>query len=167
MRRKGRTAMIPRESSPVPKGLTSNKAQPRFGHSKIKFPWYNELRINRDPIKDPYDYNQSWWRHQMETFSALLALCVEISPVTDKFSSQRPVARSFNVFFDLGLNIRLSKHRGTGDLIRHRAYYDLTVVSYFELMVIYWTHEDTPKYGPHGQVEERLPWIICRKLTPR
>ena len=27
----------------------------------------------------------SWWRHQMETFSALLALCAGNSPVTGKF----------------------------------------------------------------------------------
>ena len=26
-----------------------------------------------------------WWRHQMETFSAFLALCVENSPVTGEF----------------------------------------------------------------------------------
>ena len=31
------------------------------------------------------------------------------SPVTDGFPSQRPVARSFDVFFDLRLNKRLSK----------------------------------------------------------
>ena len=51
----------------------------------------------------------SWWRHQMETFSALLALCVGNSPVTGEFPSQRPVLRSFDVFFDLRLNKRLSK----------------------------------------------------------
>ena len=51
----------------------------------------------------------SWWRHQMETFSALLALCEGNSPVTCELSSQRPVARSFDVFFDLRLNKRLSK----------------------------------------------------------
>ena len=45
----------------------------------------------------------------METFSALLALCVENSPVTGEFPSQRPVTRSFDVFFDLHLNKRLSK----------------------------------------------------------
>ena len=42
-----------------------------------------------------------WWRHQMETFSALLALCARNSPVTGEFPSQRPVTRSFDVFFDL------------------------------------------------------------------
>ena len=50
-----------------------------------------------------------WWRHQMETFSALLALCAGNSPVTGEFSAQWPVTRSFNVFFDLRLNKRLSK----------------------------------------------------------
>ena len=49
------------------------------------------------------------WRRQMETFSALLALCAGNSPVTGEFSSQRPVTRSFDVFFDLRLNKRLSK----------------------------------------------------------
>ena len=50
-----------------------------------------------------------WWRHQLETFSALLALCEENPSVTGGFPSQRPVTRSFDVFFDLRLNKRLSK----------------------------------------------------------
>ena len=45
----------------------------------------------------------------METFSALLALCARNSPVTGESPSQRPVTRSFDVFFDLHLNKRLSK----------------------------------------------------------
>ena len=51
----------------------------------------------------------SWWRHQMETFSALLAICAGNSPVPGEFPAQRPVTRSFDVFFDLRLNKRLSK----------------------------------------------------------
>ena len=43
----------------------------------------------------------SLWRHQMEAFSALLALRAGNSPVTGEFPSQRPVTRSFDVFFDL------------------------------------------------------------------
>ena len=50
----------------------------------------------------------AWWRHQMETFSALLALCGGKSPVPGEFPSQRPVMRNFDVFFDLCLNNRLS-----------------------------------------------------------
>ena len=49
------------------------------------------------------------WRHQKEAFSALLAICVGNSPVTDEFPAQRPVTRSFDAFFDLRLNKGLSK----------------------------------------------------------
>ena len=45
----------------------------------------------------------------METFSALLAHCEGNSPVTGEFPSQRPVTRSFDVFFDQRLHKRLSK----------------------------------------------------------
>ena len=51
----------------------------------------------------------SWWRHQMETFSALLAFCAGNSPGPGEFQAQRPVTRSFDVTFDLRLNKRLSK----------------------------------------------------------
>ena len=50
-----------------------------------------------------------WWRHQMETFSASLAICEGNQPVDGEFPTQRPVARSFDVFFDLCPNKRLSK----------------------------------------------------------
>ena len=50
-----------------------------------------------------------WWRHQTETFSVLLAICAVNSPVTGEFPAQRPVTRSFDVFFDLRLNKQLSK----------------------------------------------------------
>ena len=49
------------------------------------------------------------WNLQMETSSMLLALCEGNSPVTGEFPSQRPVAWSFDVFFDLCQNKRLSK----------------------------------------------------------
>ena len=51
----------------------------------------------------------AWWRHKMETFSALLAICAGNSPVPGEFPAQRPVTRSFDVFFYLRPNKRLSK----------------------------------------------------------
>ena len=48
----------------------------------------------------------------METFSALLALCDGNSQVTGEIPSQRPVTRSFGVFFDLRLKKRLGKPTG-------------------------------------------------------
>ena len=54
-------------------------------------------------------WKNTWWRHQMETFLTLLALCAGNSPVTGEIPARRPVTRSFDVFFDLSLNKRLSK----------------------------------------------------------
>ena len=59
-------------------------------------------RVTKPP---PVCLAPSCWRHQMEIFSALLAICAENSPVPGKF----PVTRSFDVFFDLRLNKRFSK----------------------------------------------------------
>ena len=71
---------------------------------------------------------KSWWRHQMETFSALLAICAGNSPVTGEFPTQRPVTRSLDVFFYLCLNRLWVSNRGTGDLRRYRAHHDVIVM---------------------------------------
>ena len=60
--------------------------------------------------KTTWEGDNSWWRHQMETFSALLAICAGNSPVSGEFPAQRPVTRSFDIFFDLRMDGRLSKH---------------------------------------------------------
>ena len=87
-------------------------------------------------------FDFAWWRHQMETFSVLLALCVGNSPVTSEFPSQRPVTRSFDVFFDLRLNKRLRKQsirrwcgRPSGSLWRHCD----------EIMIGSWYREQCPR----------------------
>ena len=73
-----------------------------------------------------YQTFTTWWRHQTETFSALLAICAGNSPVTGEFPSQWPVTRNVDVFFDLRLNKPLS--REAGDLRRHRAHDDGIVI---------------------------------------
>ena len=79
-----------------PQNLIKPQQQNITQQSHIYVFWYNVMCI----------WHRRWcWRHQMETFSALLAFC----PVTVEFPSQRPVMRSFDVFFDLCLNKRLSK----------------------------------------------------------
>ena len=64
----------------------------------------------------------------METFSALLALCVGNSPVTCEFPSQRPVTRSFDVSLICAWINASLYNRGAGDLSRHRAHYDVIVM---------------------------------------
>ena len=70
----------------------------------------------------------SWWRHQIETFSALLTLCTGNSTVTGEFPSQRPMMWSFNIFFDMCLNKQFNKHWDACDLRRHHAHYVITVM---------------------------------------
>ena len=50
------------------------------------------------------------------------------SLVTVEFHAQRPVARSFDVFFDLRLKKRWLNNREAGDLRRRRAHYAVTVM---------------------------------------
>ena len=76
-----------------------------------------------------------WWRHQMETFSLLLAICAGNSPVPGEFPTQRPVTRSFDVYFDLRPNKRLSKQSSgwwfetlSPPLWRHRNGYGAGVI---------------------------------------
>ena len=68
---------------------------------------WNNLSENKYNLYEFHVY--SWWRHQTETFSVLLALCAGNSQATGEFPSQRPVTRSFDVRFNLHLNKRLSK----------------------------------------------------------
>ena len=52
-------------------------------------------------------------------------LCREFN---DEFPSQRPLTRSFDVFFDLRLNKRLCTQPEVRNLGRHRAYHDVNVM---------------------------------------
>ena len=52
------------------------------------------------------------------------------SPVTGEFPSERPVTRSFDVFFDLRLINYWVNNREAGDLRRYRAHYDAIVMLY-------------------------------------
>ena len=63
------------------------------------------LKVNNHHLFTP----KAWLRHQMETFTTLLALCAGNSPVTGEFPSQRPVTRGFDVCCDRRLSKWLSK----------------------------------------------------------
>ena len=93
--------------SPAPEINTGN-----FTPAETTSEAYNIRWVSKDTSGhlSPLSSLPSWWRHQMEIFSALLAICAENSPVPGEFPAQRPVVRSFNVFFDLRLNKQLSKY---------------------------------------------------------
>ena len=70
----------------------------------------------------------SWWRHQMETFSSLLAICTGNSPVTSEF----PHIGQWHgtLIFSLiraWIKGRVN-NREAGDLERQHAHHDVTVI---------------------------------------
>ena len=65
----------------------------------------------------------------METFSALLAICAGSSPINGEFPAQRPVTRSFDVSLIYVWINGWVNNREAGDLRRHRAHYDVTVMT--------------------------------------
>ena len=73
--------------------------RPSYLHNENILTWTDGLYIEIGTL-----FQNTWWIHQMETFSALLALCAGNSLVTGEFPSQRPVTRSFDACFDLDLN---------------------------------------------------------------
>ena len=93
--------------SPYDGNLIKNRLPNLEGLASVYNPEVNMVPIRRGVVC--IQCQETWWRHQMETFSALLALCAGNSTVIAEFSSQRPVTRSFDVFLDLRLNKRLSK----------------------------------------------------------
>ena len=70
----------------------------------------------------------SWWRHQMETFSALLAICAGNSPVPVNFphKSQWRGALMFSLIC-VWINGWVNNHEA-GDLRRYRIHYDVIVM---------------------------------------
>ena len=75
-----------------------------------------------------FDQQTSWWRHQMETFSALLALCAGNSPVPGEFPAEGQW-RGALMFSLICTWINGSiNNREAGGLRRHRTHYDVAVM---------------------------------------
>ena len=97
-----------------------------IGKEYNKTAWWKGSRII--VLKAFFDNGDgmSSWRHQMETFSALLAICAGSSPVPSEFPAQMPVTRSFDVFC---AHINSWVNNGeAGDLRSILTHYDVTVV---------------------------------------
>ena len=126
-------------------------------HNDVSLKWRKEslwviLLLHVKQFRGGQPFNRAWplglvsslYRRvttsSMETSSALLALCEGNPPVTGWFPSQRPMTQSFDEFFDLRLNKRLSKQPGgchAGDLRGPHAHYDVTVMR--EEYFLIWT----------------------------
>ena len=93
-------------------------------------PWYLLLAQHSSLNKhiNLIQYQGTWWRHQMETFSALLALCAGNSPVpvNSPHKGQWRGALMFS-FICVWINDWVN-NREAGDLRRHRGHYDVNVM---------------------------------------
>ena len=80
-------------------------------------------------IRTRKSLSHKWWRHQMQTFSTLVAICLGIhrSPVNSPHKGQWRGALKFSL-----ICVRINgsvNNREAGDLRRYRANYDVTVMT--------------------------------------
>ena len=77
----------------------------------------------------PPEQSLPWWRHQMETVSALLAFCAgsQRCPVNSPHKGQWRGALKFSLFCDWMSSC--VNNREAGDLRRHHAHYDVSVMA--------------------------------------
>ena len=98
-------------------------------------PWKNHVLTSIRPAavvthkgdNDP-SFLHAWWRHQMETFFALLALCAGNSPVpvNSPHKGQWRGVLMFSLIY-VWINGWVN-NREAGDLRRHRSHYDVNVM---------------------------------------
>ena len=102
--------------------------------------------------------NNAWWRHQMEIFSTLLAICAGTGDRWPVNSPHKGQWRGDLMFSLICAWINGWVNNGeAGDLRRHRAYYDVTVMGCHvtcSLMCPF-------AIPPNGQEIWREMWMIC------
>ena len=72
---------------------------------------------------------KSWWRHQMETFSALLALCVGNSPVSGEFPAQSQWRGALKFSLICAWINGWINNRKAGNLRRRRTHYEIIIMN--------------------------------------
>ena len=109
-------------------------------------------------------HQMTWWRHQMETFSALLALCVGNSPVPVN-SPQKCQCRGTLMFSFICVWINgWVNNREAGNLRRYRAHYNVTVME--SLVVIAFLTNGHRYSGPHKLVFNYMIKVPIFRLYP-
>ena len=94
----------------------------------------------------------SWWRHQMETFSALLALCAGSSPVP--VNSPHKGALMFS-FIYARINDWVN-NREAGDLRRQDGHYDVIVMFWWQINALSYYSLDQMTSCTYSLFDEKL-----------
>ena len=74
----------------------------------------------------------TWWRHQMETFSAILALCAGNSSVTGEFPSPKASDMELKCILICAWIKSWVNNRDADDLRRYHAHYDVIAMQAVE-----------------------------------
>ena len=115
----------------------------------------------------------AWWRHQMETFSALLVICAwnSLVPVNSPYKAQWSGALLFSLIF-ARMNGGVNNH-GAGDLRRHHGHCDVNVMDVRALAMRTFNNDlsriinpEKRQYAcPETQIFGCLVDAPCRHLT--
>ena len=111
--------------------------------------------------------SKPWWRHQMETFSALLAICAGNSPVTGE-SPLKGQWRGALMFSSIcaWLYGWVNNHKA-GDLKRHRAHYDVTIMNKVENRTLRFCKTFYVNHMNHFHKEFNLVSTIVKDANPK
>ena len=108
--------------------------------NRVHHQW-NEAHLDKQTVTETWPlFICTWWRHQMETFSALVVLVwvIHRSPVNSPHKSQWRGTLMFSLICG-GINDWVS-NREAGDLRRHRAHYDVTVMILIRQLICNFFH---------------------------
>ena len=92
-------------------------------HMRMSGPRKQHSTIYCSTLGETNHNTGTWWRHQMETFSALLTICAGNSPVNGEFPENRPVTRSIDGSLICARINSWANNREAGGLRRHHAQY--------------------------------------------
>ena len=125
---------------------------------KIIMFWRDSISSSlKSDILIPEATQLTWWRHQMETFSALLAICAgnSLSPVNSPHKGQWCGALMFSLIF-VWINYWVNNHKA-GDLRRYWAHYDATVMQGINLILF---HHRCPTRSLRSEVPRNAPCVM-------
>ena len=107
-----------------------------------------------DDIHMTYCNANSWWRHQMETFSTLFALCAgkSLVPVNSPHKGQWRGALIFSLIC-VWINHWVN-NREAGDLRQHRDHYDVTVMWWYVIVGL--CNALHLKFVPRGPIDDMI-----------
>ena len=126
----------------------------------------------RECCLTPAITTSTWWRHQMESFSALLALCAGNSPVpvNSPHKGQWRGALMFSLIC-AWINHWVNNREG-GVLRRHRGYYDVNVMNWKFFIIPMEPRDDTVRcnaifrtlHRPQTALAGEL-WGVCWNIS--